>query len=160
MESNQNQPDSVPFKTYFVTDYIGDKTETLEQEKILEEQLIRDLELMGSEVELVDDSHRTTNVAPTSNSNINKHQQQVATNKLVNQQSSTKLPKSIIRNNNTSSNTNNQSIEEIEANIAQSNSKHPSSQHRNQQKEQQQKSGKQCTLNTKPPQVFMDVEGE
>lgn len=44
--------------TYFVTNYMGDKNETLKHERLLEEQLIKDLELMGSELELVDDSSR------------------------------------------------------------------------------------------------------
>ena len=60
VEDNPNQVASIPFTTHFVTSYLGDQSETLKHERILEEQLIRDFELMGNEVELVDDSHRLT----------------------------------------------------------------------------------------------------
>lgn len=40
-----------------MTNYLSDEKETLKHEKILEEQLIKDFELMGNEVELVDDSY-------------------------------------------------------------------------------------------------------
>lgn len=58
MEDNPNEISGVPFVTHFVTNYLGDKNETLKHERILEEQLIKDLELMGSELELVDDCKR------------------------------------------------------------------------------------------------------
>lgn len=57
MEDNPNQIAGFPFATYFVTDYLKDELETIAHKKILEEQLLKDLELMGNEVELVDDSH-------------------------------------------------------------------------------------------------------
>jgi len=59
IEANENEINSIPFRTYFVTNFIGDEIETLKHEKILEEQLLRDFELMGNEVELVDDSSRS-----------------------------------------------------------------------------------------------------
>lgn len=59
LEDNPNEIPGFPFKTYFVTNYIGDEVETLKYKKILEEQLVKDLELMGQEVEFVDDSTGT-----------------------------------------------------------------------------------------------------
>lgn len=56
IEDNPNQTSGkIPFVTYFVTNYLGDKTETAKHERILEEQLIKDFELMGDQLELVDD---------------------------------------------------------------------------------------------------------
>lgn len=57
VEDNPAQISGIPFVTYFVTNYLGDETETLKHEKILEEQLIKDFELMGNKLELVDDSY-------------------------------------------------------------------------------------------------------
>ena len=57
VEDNPNQINAIPFVTYFVTNYLGDETETLKHEKFLEEQLIKDFELMGNKLELVDDSY-------------------------------------------------------------------------------------------------------
>ena len=75
MEPNQNRINSIPFETYFVTNFIGDEIETLKHERILEEQLIRDFELMGNEVELVDDSNR---VAPSQLASVSHYAHQAA----------------------------------------------------------------------------------
>lgn len=56
VEDNPIEINSVPFPTYFVTDYLADANETRTRERQLEEQLVRDLQLMGgSELALVDD---------------------------------------------------------------------------------------------------------
>lgn len=55
IEANPNQISGIPFVTHFVTNYLGDETETMKHEKILEEQLIKDYELMGEQLELVDE---------------------------------------------------------------------------------------------------------
>lgn len=66
IEDNPNELGGIPFRTYFVTDYMGDQRETREHEKILEEQLIKDLELMGQELELVDEhEHDDANASCT-----------------------------------------------------------------------------------------------
>lgn len=71
IEDNPNQISGIPFVTYFVTNYMGDKTETLKHEKILEEQLIKDFELMGDQLELIDEYQQlysTSNSASGSSS--------------------------------------------------------------------------------------------
>lgn len=61
---------------------MGDETETLKHEKILEEQLIKDFELMGNKLELVDDSshriqiHASPSGSTTSNTLTGQQQQQ------------------------------------------------------------------------------------
>lgn len=67
IEPNQRELPNIPFKTHFVTDYLSDEGELLQHERILEEQLIKDFELMGNEVELVDDSTRFAQLAGAGN---------------------------------------------------------------------------------------------
>lgn len=55
-----------------MTNYLSDEIETLKHEKILEEQLIKDFELMGSELELVDDSHQHQQSKMTSQTGANQ----------------------------------------------------------------------------------------
>lgn len=87
IEDNPNQLSGFPYKTYFVTNYLSDKGELQKHERILEEQLIKDFEMMGNEVELVEDSSRraqhhqiqspklmASNPMPSANNN-NRHKE-------------------------------------------------------------------------------------
>lgn len=50
VEANDSFPSAnVPFKTYFVTNYLADERETRRRETVLAEQLAKDLELLANE---------------------------------------------------------------------------------------------------------------